>query len=186
MEHKRNLFRDLPASFRLTPEPIRQSKIPCMNNGRNESSLSSAQVARAAGISVDTLHHYEKKGVIPSPGRASNGYRTYPPSSVERVLLVRHALSIGFTLDELARILKARDAGKAPCRSVVSLAQSKLIVIEEEIEKLGIARRELQQWISSWTDRLDGVPDGTQARLLDDLLSSPKTGRPSAIKRRKS
>lgn len=76
MKHKRNLFRGLPAPFRLTPESIRQSKIHSVNDGERESSLSSAQVARAAGISVDTLHHYEKKGVILSPERGSNGYRT--------------------------------------------------------------------------------------------------------------
>lgn len=186
MEHKCNLVRGLRPRFRLTPEPVRQFKIQSMGNGENEVSLSSGGVATAAGISVDTLHHYERKGVIPAPERGSNGYRTYSSSAVERVLLVRHALSIGFTLDELAKILKARDAGKAPCRSVVSLAQSKLRVIEGEIEKLVGVRRELQQLISSWADRLEGVPDGIQARLLDDLLASPEIERVSVIKRRKS
>lgn len=157
-----------------------------MNSAADKFSLSSGEVAAAAGISVDTLHHYEKKGVIPLPDRGSNGYRTYPAAAVERVRLVRHAMSIGFTLDELARVLKARDSGKAPCRSVVALAEGKLRRIEEDIETLLVIRRELQELISAWTDRLGGVPDGTQARLLDDLLASPAVQRPSVIRRRKS
>src|SRR4051812_28459483 len=88
--------------------------------------LLAGELARLAGVSSDTLRHYERKGVLPRPLRLSNGYRKYPASSVDRVRLIRRALAVGFTLDELARFLKARDRGQAPCREVRALASEKL------------------------------------------------------------
>jgi DNA-binding transcriptional MerR regulator len=75
--------------------------------------------AKAVGVSTDTLRHYERKGVLPRPKRSPNGYRQYPQASLDRVLIVRQALAVGFTLDELAQIFGERDRGGAPCRKVV-------------------------------------------------------------------
>jgi len=72
-------------------------------------------LAKLVGISTDTLRLYERKGLLRSPMRTDNGYRCYSPDCIVRLRLIRAALSIGFTLDELAKILKIRDAGGAPC-----------------------------------------------------------------------
>src|SRR5215213_2862435 len=95
--------------------------------------LRSGELARLAGVSTDTLRHYERKGVLAKPRRDANGYRAYGPEAVERVRLVRRALSVGFTLDELARILKERATCRAPCRSVRELAAAKLAEVEERL-----------------------------------------------------
>jgi DNA-binding transcriptional MerR regulator len=86
----------------------------------------SGALARAAGVSPDTIRHYEGIGVLPLALRTESGYREYPANVLERVLIVRRALGIGFTLAELAEVLKARDAGGAPCRRVYELAQKNL------------------------------------------------------------
>nr|MDQ5839375.1 MerR family transcriptional regulator [Acidobacteriota bacterium] len=83
--------------------------------------LRAGELARAAGVSTDTLRHYERKGVLACPRRSANGYREYPADALARVRLVRRALAVGFTLDELARILRARERGVAPCREVREL-----------------------------------------------------------------
>ena len=57
-------------------------------------------LAKATGVSTDTLRHYERKGVLHSQ-RAGNGYREYPENALERVRTVRQGLAMGFTLDEL-------------------------------------------------------------------------------------
>src|ERR1043165_8694112 len=97
------------------------------------SSLSSGELAQLAGVSRDTLRHYERKGVLPRPLRGHNAYRRYPAEALQRVQLVRRALSVGFTLDELAKVLKVRDDGGAPCEEVRSLAAQKLLNVEEQI-----------------------------------------------------
>jgi DNA-binding transcriptional MerR regulator len=98
--------------------------------------LHSGALAKSSGVSPDTIRHYERIGVLPQALRTQSGYRVYPASAVERVLVVQRALRIGFTLAELAEVLKARDAGSAPCRRVYQLAQDKLKGIEADIEAL--------------------------------------------------
>jgi DNA-binding transcriptional MerR regulator len=70
-----------------------------------KASMRAGELARTAGVSTDTLRHYERKGVLQRPRRAANGYRQYPPEALDRVLLVRRALGVGFTRAELARVL---------------------------------------------------------------------------------
>src|SRR5215213_5475046 len=96
----------------------------------------SGELARLAGVSTDTLRHYERKGVLPVARRLNNGYRKYPADSLDRVRLVRRALAVGFTLDELARFLKARDRGQAPCREVRALAEEKLADLESRLKEM--------------------------------------------------
>src|ERR1043166_3399732 len=98
--------------------------------------LRSGDLAKAAGVSPDTIRHYDRIGVLPRASRSESGYRIYPATAVERVLVVQRALRIGFTLAELAEVLKARDAGGAPCHRGDELAQGKLKGIAPDIEGL--------------------------------------------------
>ena len=132
--------------------------------------LQSGELARLCGVSTDTLRHYERIGVLPTPPRTDAGYRLYPPEAASRVLLVRRALGVGFTLEELVRVLRVRDRGGAPCRQVRSLAQSKLHEIEEKIAALSSLRDHLKTLLADWDRRLDGAPAGTRAGLLESII----------------
>src|SRR3954463_191218 len=105
--------------------------------------MRSGELAKLTGVSTDTLRFYERNRLLPFAPRAANGYRCYPPESLARVLLIRRALSLGFSVAELARILKARDSGGAPCKTVRALAAQKLEQIETEIKELSRFRKEL-------------------------------------------
>jgi MerR family transcriptional regulator, copper efflux regulator len=61
--------------------------------------LQSGELARSAGVSPDTLRHYERLGILKEPPRTSAGYRLYSADALSRVLLIRNALAVGFTLD---------------------------------------------------------------------------------------
>ncbi|MFN2596968.1 MAG: heavy metal-responsive transcriptional regulator [Pyrinomonadaceae bacterium] len=134
--------------------------------------MRAGELARAAGVSVDTLHHYERKGVLAAPRRSANGYREYPADALGRVRLVRRALSIGFTLDELARILRARGGGRAPCREVRALAGAKLADVESRLRELLLVRDELRVVVKEWDAKLARTPEGERAGLLDALAVS--------------
>lgn len=139
--------------------------------------MRSGELARECGISTDTLRHYERVGVLPRPKRTTNGYREYPPEAVKRVRLVRRALEIGFTLDELARVLKVRDSGGAPCREVRALAELKLQQVIEKIEELGDLRDHMRRVLADWDNRLASTPQGTRAGLLEALMNLPSRKR---------
>ncbi len=152
----------------LTLEPIPWFIFHFVSVNGSRLYLRSTQLARSCGVSTDTLRHYERKGVLHA-ARSANGYREYPLRSEHQVRLVRHALSVGFTLDELARIVKIRDAGGAPCKEVRALASAKLRALQEQISALEALRDELRGLLRTWDAKLAGTEQGQQARLLDML-----------------
>ena len=144
--------------------------------------LRSGELAKAAGVSTDTLRHYERKRVLARPRRAANGYRQYPPEALARVLLVRRALAVGFTLDDLARVLSVRDRGAAPCKDVRALAAAKLAEVEERLAQMTELRDELRATLKEWDGRLSKVPDGGRAGLLESLAAGSSKGKAGAAK----
>jgi DNA-binding transcriptional MerR regulator len=131
--------------------------------------MRSGELARLAGVSADTLRHYEKKGLVAAPHRAPNGYREYPDSALHRVQLIQRALDMGFSLDDLARVLRQRDAGGTPCRDVRAIAAGRLEALDARIRQLRHLRLELRSLIDEWDARLASIPAGTRAGLLDAL-----------------
>lgn len=144
--------------------------------------LRSGELARLAGVSSDTLRHYERKGLLARPRRSSNGYREYLASDLDRVRLVRGALGIGFSLDELARILDVRDRGGAPCHQVRALAATKLTEVETQLAELGTLRDELRRLLENWDALLSNAP-AERAGLLESLAATTTT---VAARRRRS
>lgn len=98
----------------------------------------------------------------------------YPPAALERVRLIRRALAVGFSLPELEKILRVRDAGGAPCRQVRGMLEGKLSQLEAQIEDLGQMRDHLRAVLADWDKRLTETPDGKPARLLDSLADPPR------------
>ncbi len=143
-----------------------------------EQPLLSGQLAAKAGVSTDTLRHYERKGLLVSD-RAANGYRKYPLEALARVRLVRHALSVGFSLDELASFLKVRDRGGAPCRQVRALAARKLEELEARIGALQLLREDLRMLLKNWDVRLSRTRNGKRAWLLESLADGVSFAPPS-------
>ena len=118
--------------------------------------MKSGELARLAGVSTDTLRHYERIGVLAVARRTANGYRQYPDQALDRVNLVRRALAMGFSLSELTRILKERDRGGAPCRQVRALATEKLAQLERRIAEAQLLRDQLKTTLKSWDPAASG------------------------------
>ena len=144
------------------------------------SRLRAGELARLAGVSTDTLRHYERKGVLPAPDRQPNGYRSYDADTADRLRVVRAALALGFTLDELARIFAARDRGRPPCRAVRELAGAKLVAAEERLRELERLVTSLRALLAEWDQRLRSGRDGEPLRLLERLPTPPIPRRRSA------
>jgi DNA-binding transcriptional MerR regulator len=136
----------------------------CMNDD-----ISSGELARLCGVSPDTIRHYERLGVLATAVRGANGYRRFGREAVDRVMLVRRAIAIGFSLAEIADILRQRDRGAAPCRRVRAMAQEKLTDLDRRIVEMTVMREELQTILEQWDSRLAATRDGEPALLLESL-----------------
>ena len=129
----------------------------------------SGELAELAGVSTDTLRHYERKGVLARPLRKANDYRQYPATALHRVRLIRRALAVGFTLDELATVLSVRDRGGAPCTEVRALAAAKLAEVETRLREMAELRNELKTVLKDWDKQLERRTPGRRAHLLESL-----------------
>jgi DNA-binding transcriptional MerR regulator len=129
-------------------------------------------VARATGISTDTLRHYEKQGLLPGVTRTAAGYRQYSAATVERVLLIQRALVVGFSLADVKRVLAVRDKGGAPCVGVRALVGERLEWLTHRIDELQTLRNELQSLLADWDTRLAESAKGERAHLLETLGTS--------------
>jgi DNA-binding transcriptional MerR regulator len=152
----------------LTLEPIR-GLILLMRANHIAKAFHSGELAKATGVSADTIRHYEKIGVLPRASRTQSGYRLYPEGTVERVMVVQRALRIGFTLAELAEVLKARDSGGAPCQRVYKLAREKLKGVSADIAALKSTERYLKQVLADWEGRMRRTGAGQKSNLLHSL-----------------
>lgn len=132
-------------------------------------SLRSGELARSAGVSPDTLRHYERLGILKEPPRTNAGYRLYSADALSRVLLIRNALAVGFTLDELTGILRVRDSGGSPCLHVAELAHEKVGQLDTQIAQLIQLRDSLKMTVKEWEHRLQKTPKGNRAGLLESL-----------------
>ena len=138
--------------------------------------LSAGELARRAGVSPDTVRHYERKGVIAPPPRGANGYRRYPAETLARVQLIRRALALGFTLDDLAGVLRTRDRGGIPCGRVRALAATKLEDVEARLRELVALRNDLRAALRTWDSQLAKTRAGKRAGLLDSLPAPNPAG----------
>ena len=96
-------------------------------------SLTLGQLAQRARVGVETIRFYEREGLIPEPPRRPSGYRDYPPETVDRIVFIRRAKELGFTLKEINELLELRVRPRRNCSQVKQSADAKIAGIDEII-----------------------------------------------------
>ena len=112
-------------------------------------SLTIGQLAQRAGVGVETIRFYERKGLLSEPPRRESGYRDYPLETVARVTFIRRAKQLGFTLKEINELLELRVRPKRSCCQVKESAEGKIADIDGKIVSLRRMRRALKNLVES-------------------------------------
>ena len=120
--------------------------------------LSRGEVAHAAQVNIETLRYYERRGVIPTPGRSQSNYRKYPAETVPRVRFIKHAQDLGFTLEDIKALLALRATRGAKTEQVRSQAAAKVADIDLRIADLQRMRAALAHLVSECSG--DGPASG--------------------------
>jgi DNA-binding transcriptional MerR regulator len=105
------------------------------------------QVAAAAGVNLETLRYYERRGLLARPDRSLGGHRLYRPEAITRVRVIKTAQRLGFTLAEIADLLEAgsHHHGRRQPPGLHERAAAKLAEVEQRIADLGVIRDTLRQ-----------------------------------------
>jgi MerR family transcriptional regulator, mercuric resistance operon regulatory protein len=104
--------------------------------------LTIGQVAREAGVHKETIRYYQSLGLVFEPQRRTGAIRRYGPTTVARLHFIKRAQQLGFTLEEVRKLLLLEDGQN--CGETRKLAAQKLAVIKERIADLGRMRRMLE------------------------------------------
>ena len=109
-----------------------------------------AALAKAAGVGVETVRYYQRRGLMPVPKARSSSFRTYDDAHVERLIFIRRAQSAGFTLEEIRELLKLdRGNDRAPVRE-------RLIALEAKMDELREAHAALSRLVGACHARKSG------------------------------
>ena len=96
------------------------------------------EVARLAGVGVETVRFYEREGLIVQPGREEGRVRRYPSGTVVRLQFIRRAKDLGFSLEEIRELLQLGENPETACSDVRARAEEKIRAIDEKL--VGLTR----------------------------------------------
>lgn len=139
------------------------------------------EIARESGVGVEALRFYESRSLIEPVTRTQSGYRLYDAGVFARLSFIKKAQSIGFSLDEISRIIAESKNGRRPCADVRRLASEKLAELENRIRQLQQYRRELRQTVAAWERQVEA--EGEVCGLIEGL--DENNAQPTARKLRR-
>ena len=122
-------------------------------------------VAQQAGVGVETVRFYQRRGLIQEPPTPAKGFRVYPEETIERIRFIRRAKDLGFTLGEIAGLLELKVDPEQNCASVKSFALDKIALIEEKIGSLDDMRQQLVRL----TEACDNGKRTSECAILEAL-----------------
>lgn len=101
------------------------------------------EFAKSAGVSPSKVRFYEARGLLLSAARQDNGYRSYGPKDLERLLRVKRAQALGFSLDQIARFMTLSEDDRRAKLGVVEAAEAKLVEIDRHLHDVQVRRRQI-------------------------------------------
>lgn len=128
-------------------------------------SFTIGQVASRVGISTDSVRFYEQRGLIVEPPRSENGYRQYPEVTIARLIFIKRAKGMGFTLNEIQELLSIQRDTAHTCDDVRTQASEKLKRVEEKLAELNRMKGALEYLIHTCVDE----GDASHCPILDAL-----------------
>lgn len=131
-------------------------------------SMKIGQVARASGVSVETLRYYERLGLLDAAERAPySNYRTFPPSTVRSLRFIRRVQNLGFSLAEIKELLELRTSRGARAIEVRTTVERKLAAVRHKIRDL----KRIKSSLERLSESCDGRGAVGHCAILDALDS---------------
>lgn len=107
------------------------------------------KAAEVAGVSVETIRFYERRGLVSQPTTPVRGYREYDPETIEQIRFIRHAQEIGFSLSDIQELMELRSDPGSDCSDVRLRAVAKLGDVNIKIERLRLVQDALETLIAA-------------------------------------
>jgi MerR family copper efflux transcriptional regulator len=129
-------------------------------------SLTIGKLAKDAGVNLETVRYYERRGLLPKPPRStSSGYRQFPEDAARRLRFIRRAQELGFSLAEIGQLLSLRVSRTSTSGAIRARTEAKIADIDSKIRTLESMKKSLQRL----TKACDGCAPMADCPILDSL-----------------
>lgn len=124
--------------------------------------LTIGRLAQLAGVNLETIRYYERRGLLPKPERTAAGYRQFPPDSARRVRFIKRAQTLGFSLDEVRDLLTLGAAPRQNRSTIRARAKAKI----EDIDGRIAALRTMKRTLNALVDRCERCGASTDCPIV--------------------
>jgi MerR family mercuric resistance operon transcriptional regulator len=124
--------------------------------------LTIGHIARAAGVNIETVRYYQRRGLVGLPPKRARGFRYYAPETAARVRFIKRAQALGMSLKEVQRLLKLEKQGA--CQETRALAAAKLALVEAKLSDLAKLRDVLRMLVAACDQ-----PHGSRCPIIEQL-----------------
>jgi len=122
--------------------------------------LTVTALAKRSGTTAHAVRYYTRRGLL-KPGRdPGNGYHLYRPRDVRWLRFIRQAKDLGYTLNDIKKIMNDADQGHSPCPRVREILQRHIVENRQRLEALMLLQTRMEQALLEWADKPNGEPDG--------------------------
>ncbi len=131
-----------------------------------------AELAKRSGATPDAVRYYTRMGLLRPDRNPENGYRLYQFKEINWLKFIRQAKSLGFTLNEIQRIMQSREEGHIPCPDVRNILQNRIVENRQHLKELIALQDRMEKALLQWAD----MPDATQNEqsvcpLIESVIS---------------
>ncbi|MFF3925565.1 mercury resistance transcriptional regulator MerR1 [Paenibacillus lactis] len=124
------------------------------------------ELADRCGVNKETIRYYERLGLIPEPNRTENGYRMYSQQTVDRLNFIKRMQELGFTLNEIDKLLGVVDCDEAKCRDMYDFTVLKIEDIQRKIEDL----KRVERMLMDLKERCPENKDIYECPIIETLM----------------
>ena len=163
-------------------EPKRGMRVVGEEEGRLM--LKIGEVSKRSGVGVEALRFYEKSGLLERPSRTYGGYRVYGREVLDRLAFIKQAQALGFSLEEIRRIIEDARKGQSPCEEVREIVRRRMEELDERLRELQRHRRELKATLEEW-DKVGRAPGHICGLIEGSDIGHARHDRTEGLKRGK-
>lgn len=129
------------------------------------------EMAKRLRVTADTVRFYTRINVLKPIKSKANGYREYSEKDLNRLRFVLSARQLGFSVDDIKKILNQADSKKSPCTTVRRLIDERLRETEQRFLEMQLLRGRMQRAIHEWSQKPDKAPTGNMiCHLIEDFI----------------
>ena len=153
-----------------------------VGEGEGRRMLKIGEVSKRSGVGVEALRFYEKSGLLERPSRTYGGYRVYGEDVLDRLAFIKQAQALGFSLDEIRRIIDDARKGESPCDEVKEIVRRRMEELDERLRELQRHRRELKATLEEW-DKVGRAPGHICGLIEGSDIGHARHDRTEGLKR---